>query len=292
MIYPGTGSLTSNGQKVYPYAGVMLDLLRLGAGGSESSLKFFGSVVSRAEPSYGGYGLEDFSIGRYFSPTQTVFNGNSTLTGFNGVAGTQPGVVLYAPAPYWTWETGARYIGLKGRLEVSYAFEQRLFTGYATIQQLSNGGIDVMFPEYRASLHHLDIRAKVIDRSEISWRTGLNITLLRNRVNLDTPFMASFYTGDLAPGPSSWTGGWVNRVQVRDFIAGLDLLYHFNETQGSGLPKQNSVVTPNIYAGYRFHISHGAGLEVFIDGRGLFASKTEDISDQRKLYTLGGKLSI
>jgi hypothetical protein len=33
-------------------------------------------------------------------------------------------------------------------------------------------------------------------------------------------------------------------------------------------------------------------LEVFIDGRGLIASKVQDIMDQRKLYTLGGKLTI
>jgi hypothetical protein len=36
--------------------------------------------------------------------------------------------------------------------------------------------------------------------------------------------------GDDAPGPHSWTGGWVNRVQVKRFTAGFDLLYHFGES--------------------------------------------------------------
>lgn len=292
MIYPGTGSLTANGKKVYPYAGVTLDLLRLGDGGRESSLKLFGSVASRAEPSYNGYGLEGYSSGRYSSANQPVFNGNYTLTGTGGGVGSQPEFVLNGPVPYWTWETGARYSGLKGRLELSYAFEHRIFTGYDLLQQLSSGEFVVSFPEYRASLHHLDMRVKVIDGGGISWRTGVNITVLRSRVNLDSPYVGSASAGDLAPNPWSWTGGWVNRLQVRDFVAGLDLLYHFNETQGSGLAKKNSVVTPNIYAGYRFHFSHGTGLEVFIDGRRLIASKTQDIMDQRKLYSLGGKLTI
>jgi hypothetical protein len=107
------------------------------------------------------------------------------------------------------------------------------------------------------------------------------------------------YAGDVYPNPYSVTGGWVNRVRVRHFIGGLDLLYHFGEIYyetGVGVfpavtRKLNSVAVPNIYAGYRFGPVHSE-VEVFVESRGAIRDSPNDVTDGRRYYTLGGKLSI
>ena len=105
--------------------------------------------------------------------------------------------------------------------------------------------------------------------------------------------------GDDAPNPHSWTGGWVNRVQMKRFTAGFDLLYHFGESVQSetysgayDTIKVNSVITPNIYIGYSWHLSGVKPLEFFVESRGLIRNSTNDLLDERRYYTVGGKMSI
>jgi hypothetical protein len=49
---------------------------------------------------------------------------------------------------------------------------------------------------------------------------------------------------------------------------------------------------PNIYIGYRWHLPHAQTLEFFVESRGLVRKSTSDLLDQRRYYTVGGKLSI
>jgi hypothetical protein len=85
-------------------------------------------------------------------------------------------------------------------------------------------------------------------------------------------------------------------VQVKDFTAGLDLLYHFGElitnTTTGATSRLNSIVVPNLYAGYRWHLAHGETLEFFVESRGVIRSHTSDLSDERRYYTAGGKFSL
>ncbi len=58
--------------------------------------------------------------------------------------------------------------------------------------------------------------------------------MLRNKFNsIYTRFpnaLGKQDVGDDSPAAASWTGGWVSRLQVRNFTAGFDLLCHFGET--------------------------------------------------------------
>ena len=146
-------------------------------------------------------------------------------------------------------------------------------------------------------------RVKILDGKGLRWQSDLTMTMLRNRVKdsfLVGHAIISF--GDLSPNPYSEVGGWVNRIEVRGFTAGLDLLYHFGETklvpvypggdvvQANG--KQNSVVVPNIYAGYGWRQPGVGMLEFFVESRGLVHSGNGDLTDGRRYYTIGGKLTM
>jgi hypothetical protein len=192
------------------------------------------------------------------------------------------------------WEAGVRYSGKKSRLEVSYNYEHEISTTVG-IEYFPNSISGLVYPEWSSSLHHLDIRYKVIDIAGATWRSGLNVTLLHSTMKTAGDIaLIEFPIGDLAPAPWSWTGGWVNRIRVKDFSAGLDLLYHFNESNPDGFiyEKRNSVATPNIYLGYELHMARTKALEVYIESRDLIMSANSDVTDPRRYYTIGGKLTM
>ncbi|HLX66267.1 MAG TPA: hypothetical protein VKR41_04700 [Puia sp.] len=286
MINTGTQSLTGNGKKVYPYAGATVDLLRLGDPEKEESLKLFGSVASRTITSSQAYTLQDFSQGNF--PLISI----GTFTAAGGSPPQPPPNYVPPVLPvFWTWEAGARYSGLKGRLEVSYQFEHRISAGLGT-ETYSTGWEGPAYPAWYSALHHLDVRVEVVEAPGASWRTGLNVTGLRTTMKTgDSTTLDNAPMGDLAPGPWSWTGGWVNRIRVKDFTAGLDLLYHFNEPAGY-VGKLNSVAIPNIFLGYELHMIRTKALEVYVESRGLITSQNSDVTDPRAYFTIGGKLTM
>ncbi len=289
MINTGTQSLTGNGKKVYPYAGATVDLLRLGNPEKQESLKLFGSVVSRTIPSSQAYMLQDFSQGNFSSISFGTFTSSSGSPPLPPPNYTPPILPVFR-----TWEAGARYSGVKDRLQVSYQYEHRISAGLG-LETYSTGWQGEVYPEWNSDLHHLDIRLTVVETARLSWRTGLNLTGLRTTVNTgDSTSIESFPIGDLAPAAWSWTGGWVNRIRLNDFTAGLDLLYHFNESNTGGLVHYSSisVETPNIYLGYAMHIARTKALEVYIESRNMLVSRYAQVADSRAYFIIGGKLDL
>jgi hypothetical protein len=287
----------NSGRFAFPFASVTLDLLKLTNDHAASDLKVFGSYAQRAMPSPQGYMLSDL--------TTDLTNSNSPVQNYNtyNLNTTTNYTVPYYPGGqvYWVWETGVTYAAWGDRLTIQYTFEQRNFL--KSLLLFSNGGISFAYPDWRSTLQHVDIRVKVLDAEGVRWLTGLNATLLQNK----SPFTYSNQSsengkqdiGDDSPNPSSWTGGWVNRVQVKRFTAGFDLLYHFGESVLSqtysgafDTVKVNSVITPNIYVGYSWHLPGAQTLECFVESRGLIQNSKSDLLDDRRYYTVGGKLSL
>jgi hypothetical protein len=289
LINTGTHSLTGNGKQVYPYAGATVDLLRLGNSEKQESLKLFGSVASRTITSSQAYLLQDFT-GGYLPPLSVFVNGS--LTGYTGPPPQPPPNYVPPVLPtFWTWDAGVRYSGVNGRLEISYQFEHRISAGLGT-ETYSTGWEGLAYPPWYSQLHHVDIRVKVLETTGVSWRTGLNLTGLRTTVKVgDSTTLETAPIGEMTPTPWSWTGGWVNRIRVKNFTAGLDLLYHFNEAAGY-VGKLNSVATPNVYVGYELHVARTKVLEVYVESRDLIMSHNSDVTDPRRYYTIGGKLTI
>jgi hypothetical protein len=300
------------GRKVFPFASLSLDLLRLGGGlaneergglGNEESgagLKIFGSYSQRAAAALQDFALADLSNGldpgiNLLSPS--VFS----LIGF-GYTGIPTGQAPPGIPIYWAWETGASYSGWKDRLTIQYNFERRNTTTVGEVFVTSPPGSGnpgytyFIYPEWTSTRHHADIRIKILDGAPLSWQSGLNVTLLRSRIDSPSTYLiVKPDMGEVYPNAYSWTGGWVNRVQVKDVTAGLDLLYHFGETTyiaNGGTSRLNSVLVPNLYIGYRCHLAHAETLEFFVESRGLIRSRTSDLPDERRYYTAGGKFSL
>jgi len=309
------------GSKVlYPFATIGLDLLRFGHATGGPSLKLFGSYAQRPLVFLDDYSLFDFSGGgspyslaNVYQPKYTPFEFSS----WNPITGTTSESFLIPNQPrplFWTWEAGASFATANGRVQLAYTFEKRNFItpgGTSFISTIPGEGLTVL-NVWKSTLHHIDIRLKVTDSTKVTWMTGLNLTLLQSRLN---PFsfpsnitgLSSIYNdsqypdaGDVYPAHLSYTGGWVNRWNMGSFSAGLDLMYHFGEaTQGSypyGVnqngPKLNSVLSSNIYIGDRWKLRGAGALELFLESRGLARSKTSDLLDDRRYYTIGGKLTI
>lgn len=288
-------------QKAFFFISGSFDVLHLANEHSSSGLTFFGSYAQSAIPPFSGYQLADLTYGY---TNQNQFDGGS-LYGL-----TANGNVYYEAAQtqerFWVWDAGVRYVGWKDRLQIQGNIERRDYAlldyvlvpagaNYTTINPVSLEASDMLL--------HLDARVKVLEGTGANWESGINSTVLRSKVTGVTTAASEGglvgYTGDVYPNPYSVTGGWVNRLQVRHFIGGVDLLYHFGETYfetGPGVfpavtRKLSSVAVPNIYAGYRFGPAH-KGAEVFAESRGLVRSQKSDLLDDRRYYTVGGKLTL
>jgi hypothetical protein len=278
----------SASRAVFPFAGFGLDLLHLNGEVGGPSLKLFGSYAQRTPVFVDDYSLVDFrQSGGAYSLADIYHPSHGYETGTFSIL-----EIPLKPLPvYWTWSGGVAYTSADGRLSAQYSFERRNFSVVApTLGVLT-------YPEWRSDLHHLDVRVKVLDGGALSWQTGVNLTLLRNKLH-DSLQEPQPETGDVAPNPISWTGGWVNRLRMGAFTAGLDLLYHFKEStesytyNGSAVIKLNSVMLPNVYAGYRWKLAGGKALELFVESRGLVRTKTSDLLDERRYYTAGGNFTL
>jgi hypothetical protein len=289
----------NNRRDAFPFASLSLDFLKMADDNAAAGLKVFGSYAQRAVPSPQGYALTDLSsTGAAASNSPTISYSTYELYGTtNYIAPSYP-----PSRVYWVWETGASYTGWKNRLTIQYTYERRNFLKTLVIFPANSNGTSE-FPEWVSTLQHLDIRVKVLDAEGVRWLTGVNATLLQNNSHfmyVDYPNnYAKQDIGDDSPSPGSWTGGWVNRVQVNRFTAGFDLLYHFGESVLGGsyivspdTAKVNSVITPNIYVGYSWHLPGEGVLELFVESRGLIQNSTNDLLDDRRYYTVGGKLSL
>ncbi len=289
-----------NNEQGFPWVTMSLDVLRAIHESGASSLRLFGSYARRTVSTLSGYGLTDETYGPEIANPFVLFAPN------NGVYGVGNGSYFFASGgakpDFGVGEAGVSFSTWKDRLLVQYNWEQRNYLTGIWIQfaYIAN---TTYFAEIESMLHHVDLRVKMLDGPGLRWQSDLNITMLRNRIKdsfLVGHEIISF--GDLSPNPYSAVGGWVNRIQLKGFTAGLDLLYHFGETKlvpvypGGDVVrangKQNSVVVPNIYAGYGWKQPGIGMLEFFVESRGLVRSGNGDLTDGRRYYTIGGKLTM
>ncbi|HTR32091.1 MAG TPA: hypothetical protein VMH27_22620 [Puia sp.] len=315
------GQKGSGSNTLLPFVTAGLDVLHFDHHAEGASLKLFGSYAQRSTVFLDDYSLFDFSgAGAPYSvadvnqpkTTTASFSSYDPITGATTIANWE--VTIARWPVFWDWQAGAGYAAANGRLQVQYTFERRNFVtpGGATYLYSTGEGLEEP-QQWTSDLHHADIRFRVTATAKASWETGLNLTLLKSKGYVDFPgagalggLVAYTYSyqgsavGDVDPAHLSYTGGWVNRVKVGDFVAGLDLLYHFGQTlpafNGVGIvwtgPRTNSVLVPNVYAGYGWQLKPGHRLELFLESRGLVRSKSADLLDDRRYYTLGGKFAL
>jgi hypothetical protein len=301
----------STNHRYLPFASLSLDVLHLANPDADAgtSLRLFASYAQRTVQSTYDYRLMDVNSGLNVNPPFPFYYG-AVYTGkpvfyapimdstFNyGIAGKDLPAKLYTVPNYWVWSLGVSFGAWQDRLQLQYYFERRNFTTAGVLTTSLTDSLPV-FPEWRSTLHHADFRIKLIDDENITWTTDLNLTLLRSHTDSVAGLRYSPgqpVVGDVYPNAWSYTGGWVNRLRVNHFTAGLDLLYHFGEYGAAGsAPGQSlhSVLLPNVYAGYGWTLKGQENVELFLQSRGLINSSGSDLPDQRRYYTLGGKFAL
>jgi hypothetical protein len=290
-------NLSPHGQKnkrYFPFANLSFGILKMCKPESKSSLKIFGSYSGASYMTLQNYQLYDLTTGSRFSSSFL-----NPIAGF--FSGGYPIVPSTAPAipNFWIWEVGTRLSVLNNRLQINYNFERRYYQGEALTYApygTNNGIFYLVFPNYKSSTNFLGILAKAWDRKITQWKTGLNIASISTKANSSPYFVVQNGVGDFNnSNDPSWTGGWVNRFEYREFSAGLDLLYHFNDVivNNRGIPgKTNSIVLQNIFAGWQFYLPKSKRIEIYLNGRNLLQSKKDNLIDGRRYFGIGAKLAI
>jgi hypothetical protein len=292
-------------KKVFPFFNLSLDLIRLWHPQSGSSLKIYGSYAQSCLLTLNDYQINDLSGVRnnsdlslqFIGPGSPVFPGEPTIYGSNAF------MAVSAPiSDYWTWEAGAGLSLMKGRLQINENFERRKYQGETTGGLTAYGNnysnFYTTFPYLNSTSNYLGIQWIPMKKKEWEWKTSLNTTVIYTHIQT-MPFPYSSVqnaVGDFSNnGSFSWTGGWVNRFRIGNFSAGLDLLYHFNETvynQNGDPVKINSLLLQNLYLGYLLPANKWGSLELFLNSRNIFQNTKSDLTDARRYYGIGGKIGI
>lgn len=279
-------------KRVFPFASAALDLLRLGDAGGNNSLKLFGSYAQRSILTYNDYMLNDLTGTHSVFMTQSgVVSANwppPLIPGFNNIKN------------YWDWQTGVRFVSQDNRWQISYHLERLNFATIGVVNVPFNG-ISYVYAEWKSSQHFLGVNLRVVDMGAFSWQTGLTTTVIRNKTNAVAESYITTIQGEHVKGNNrpSWTGGWTNRVRVKDLSVGVDMLYHFSREVEVPTPngpstyyRANTFLLQNVYVGYRLHLPGKTGLEIYADSRGLVRNDKSNVLDQRRYYGLGGKITI
>jgi hypothetical protein len=288
----------------FPFMSLMLDPLRMGRQDRGTDLRLFGSYAQRTIATVYDYQLTDLIGG-----AAAVGPPLAAIAGYpiNGVYA-NPGGALWPfvpgrPPVYWVWNAAAAFSVWKERLSIQYTFERRNYsTGIVTALPAGSGfSYGIYLAQVVSALHRVEVRAKLLDGAGLTWLSDLNMTLLRNVVDArNVQYYGVDAIGDVSPSAWSETGGWVNRIRVRRFSAGIDLLYHFGETTILPLPylleikrgpTQNSLLVSNVYAGYDWKTRAGV-LELFVESRGPVGSKSYVVPDNRRYYTIGASVVL
>ena len=301
-------------KKTLPFASLGVDVLGFGRVPNEESLKLFGSYAERTQMYVDDYSLLDLSGGGSAYSLGDVqrpkYSHEFLATGGGGTVDTifNQYVPVQYPTRFRVYQGGVTYT-LGKVVRVSYSYEHREFfkpgNHMAFISNNPASSIAIA-PTFKSQVHHVDVRVRVTGDKALVWETGLAATALQfKQYYVFPPTLmlgvsseeVSAPTGEWYPAKYSWTGGFVNRLSVGGFEAGLDLLYHFGETAnnpfgGASSPEVNSLMTPNVYLGYRWKVARGRMLELFLDSRGLIRKTSSTLLDARRYYTVGGNFSL
>lgn len=291
--------LSSFTRGTYPFISASGQVASWGKDKRKSDIMLFGSYAKLFVFYLNDYALNDLTGA---AVSYNIFGNNSNVSGV-GVP-----VVGYAqystPFTYWSWQAGLRLRLAGDRLVFQYNFEKRNYITQAEQLYYTGGGFAFysVYNTMQSSTHLLSLTAKILDRPDWQWQSGLTAVTMRTKAKATVYEYIDFPPGDLDTTHTSWTGGWVNRLRFRHFLAGLDLAYHFNArsfAEGSTIQplyydtvKSNSLLLQNVYIGYRVREKGRKTFDLYIQGRNIAESSHSYLSDRRRYYGLGASLTF
>lgn len=230
------------------------------------------------------------------------------LQGFDNPAGTFS--TTSYPIGASNYNTGKAYnnyqagllLDLLKNFNLSYNFRENynwILAEYAIPQGPNGSAVEYFFQDAKGMTQTFALHYNLRIRS-FNWMTGLTATTSKLQlVNPDPNNTANTY---LATG-HHWTGGFTNRLTWHDFFAGLDVLYQLGQrpyslenwqpTLVGYVPpsNNNSFSLQNLYLGKKLKIDGLKYAEVYLDTRNILQNKSSDITDERRFYGFGFKVS-
>jgi len=285
-------------QKVLPFITASADVMQLINPNSSLTVKIYGSYAIN------DLFTDNFNLLLPFSlPSIQV-----PLVGSINNSFTEPyyGVDVYKNFPTYLYEGTAKTFktvsaGLnispkKSDFTFSYYFQKNNYLSPIYIYEPYGANSVEIGSDYTNAnmvLNRLSLSYKLTE-SDVSWRTNINATIVKQTYPEE-----NYNNAKISLGGGVWTGGWVNRLTYRDFFAGIDVLYEvgrkiYSESATGTLitNNANSFSLQNLYLGYHLKVKKLKNAEVFANARNIFQNQKEDITDDRKYYGIGLKVSL
>lgn len=291
------GGLLLNGSKMiesdyedtrtYPFVNGAVNLAKLLKPGSRFGWKVFGSYSERFPTLDGIYQLSDFNHGFVLPEALAP---DPYLIGY-------PPAILPANKLATQWQAGSSMAVFEERIRINYNYqqaEQRLLTALS-LPPTVPGAYQVIYGKYLRKQQHFSIEADIVRTDALTWNSGLFVNMIKNESAYEglTPSSLLVYT------EQPCTGGLVNRVQYKNFSAGVDMVFLLNHEEralssmgGVLVEKYNTLQLANLFLAYRLNTRRFDG-ELFLSSRSLIDSATYPVSPDNKKYFGGGcKVSL
>lgn len=202
---------------------------------------------------------------------------------------------------FYNWQSGTKLSFFNDRLTLSYNFEKRSFIGPTVVTTWM--GQPLIYIKTTSATHDIRTELKIFNGHTFNWLSGIHFTSIKNKVPLPyqmNPWDVTYYqTGDANDQHRSWSSGWNNRIQYKNLLFGLDVLYHFSK---AGWVKKvpypvednfNMLSIYNAYLGYRLTLPKNREVELFASLRNPY--QNEDymrFMDTRSYYGAGFRLTL
>jgi len=197
------------------------------------------------------------------------------------------------------FQAGLSFSMFQNRLMVSYNYQNIKTTDFlTTVYYFSSSSSYYENIQYDRQMHvnRFAINADVLNKGDFKWQSGLNISVYKHNssspVQNISAYLASLTKRDFV------TGGMVNRFNYKQFSAGLDVLYCFNQERygaaPSSIPRNNyySINLQNVYVGYSFNALGLKNIEAYANSRNTLMTNNSTITDYRRFYGLGFKTAF
>ncbi|MFL5810968.1 MAG: hypothetical protein ACJ749_15715, partial [Flavisolibacter sp.] len=255
-------------------------------GTKENSLKIFGFYAATGFFWDEQYGLSDFD------PPHRV-----EVPAF-GVVGPILGY-SYPDKNYSNLQAGSVLSLSAQRLSLSYNFERRDYYSLVILPPPIGAGTNYVYvlPNTLANAHRVFVQWKAIDKSNVCWYTGLHASSIKNHLDIDMQYAYSHnMDGDVNGESRSWTGGWNNRLELKNFSFGADIAYHLGKTYHSTpgtTTTQNLFAIPSLYAGYKTTLKNDHPLEIYLSVRNAEMNDSyADYNGNRQYFGAGFNLKF
>lgn len=268
--------------RLFPFGTITTDVIKIFRSTHKASLQLFGSFACYDNFSDLQYKFTDFTQDLYYyNPTSTAFLPNPP-----------PISSIKDDRQYRIWSAGLRFTTANQRFAFSYNFEKRDYTTDVILEIPGGTGYSYVLtnPDIRAYTHTFGIRATVIQSGNFNWRTGLQATSIANTINQNLGFTSyANIIGNVKADRTAWAGGFTNRLNYKQFFAGADIQYIFNQGRKMDNTAKMQVLFQQLYAGAQIPCKKLRGFELYANCRNLGKIKYSKMPELNKYYGIGFK---